>query len=450
MARFPLALRCNSTAKVVAIKTSRRSLARTGNSQQRVWLDNMIIAVGIIRDSGELIPFPYVRIAAGIVFQVLLRVQAVRKNVDDFKGLSQKLVDAITAVRDIVCACGSQGQAPPPEFVHSCSEFVNKLVALQSEVNNLVRRHGSWTRFVRSTAITNTIAQYKEQVNDMRSNFTDFADFVKFRFRNRLGHQVIERGEFTLSLVEIDGTQQTLDQNPETWLSLIKPEVTITMDILVSGVNEAHVDRDSRRCPSCHFLCAGASLGDRAQWGIIEEVTEGESGHNPASGAPKLRGARPPVPDKNPREDLDESHFRYFRRFRVLLEEAITMTADVANNGAEESQDIGNAGSDNGSGIEPQMKFQKITDIEDGGSDDGTVTADVANNGAEESENIGNAGPDNGSSIESYVKFQKITDNKDAGSDDGSNSDDDLEYQHISSDSSEESESEYSGGYDFD
>ncbi|KAG6915280.1 hypothetical protein DXG01_012388 [Tephrocybe rancida] len=214
----------------------------------------------------------------------------------------------------------------------------------------------------------NAIAQYKEQVNDMRSNFTldavihidmriaesqrprhlvstsgliylvdamndtslvpmdycsspdDFSDFVKFRFRKRLGHEVIERGAFTLSLVEVDGTQQTLGQNPRTWMSLIKPEVTITMDILVSEVNDAGIDSQ----PACGRLFYVAR-------GTIKEIIGRGRGHNPASGAPKPRGARPPVLDKNPCEDLDESYFRCFRRFRV---EAMTMTTDLADNGA--------------------------------------------------------------------------------------------------------------------
>ncbi|KAG6915276.1 hypothetical protein DXG01_012384 [Tephrocybe rancida] len=303
---------------------------------------------------------------------------------------------------------------------------------MDSQINDLVRQHQSWMRFLRSAAIASAIAQYKDQVNDMRSNFIldvvvriymriaegqrprhlaftsaliylidamndtssvpmdycsspeDFADFVKFRFRNRLGHQVIERGAFTFSLVEVDGTQRTLGQNPGIWRSLINPEVTITMDILVSGVNDADVD--SRQCPSCRVLCTGASLGDRVQCprcgtlfyvarGIIEEVGEEDGGRNSAS-----------------HEDLDESHFRYFRRFRVLLEEATTIAADIANNSAEELQhlklehlkrvweelgflmspavslelqDVENAIRDNGSSDESMPSIPSVSDSDD-------------------------------------------------------------------------------------
>ncbi|KAG6915278.1 hypothetical protein DXG01_012386 [Tephrocybe rancida] len=109
--------------------------------------------------------------------------------------------------------------------------------------------------------------------------------------------------------------------------------------------------------------------------GIIEDVTEKAGGDNPASGAPKPGGARPVVPDKHPREDLDESHFLYFRRFRVLLEEVMTMAADLANNGAEESQDFEDVGSDDGSGIESYIDFRNSSsDIEDEGSDDGSIS----------------------------------------------------------------------------
>ncbi|KAG6914380.1 hypothetical protein DXG01_000681 [Tephrocybe rancida] len=344
MARLPLALRLNSTAKVVAITTSQRSLAGTGNSQQGPWLDNMIAAVGIIRDSGELIPFPYVKIAAGIVVQVLLRVQAVRKNVEDFKGLSHKLVDAVITVRDTVCACGSRGQTLPPEFVHRCCEFVNSLVALQSQINNLVRQHESWMYFLRSTAITNAIAQYKEQVNDMRSNFTldvvDFTDFVKFRFRKHSGREEVKKGAFVLSLMEVDGSHKTLGPSPETWLSLVKPGVTITMDILVSGLRD---DDTSRRCPSCRYFCVG-TLEDHVQCpqcatsfhiarATVDHVGVEEDARNNPAAMPPSRKTGPPEPDDNFPQDINKSSFRYFRRFWVILEAIKNTTADtnVAN-----------------------------------------------------------------------------------------------------------------------
>ncbi|KAG6914378.1 hypothetical protein DXG01_000679 [Tephrocybe rancida] len=325
--------------RVIVIKTERqRPLPQ--------WLDNMTILVGTIRDASDLIPFPYVQFTAGIVLQFLKMIQAARKNINDFRGLSQKLVDTIVTVRDTI--------------------------------NDFLRHTGAWSRFFKSTAITNWIADYKDQINDIRSNFTldvvlrifskpghpcylgatsgrvylvdamndisevsmdycsspsKFARFVKFRFNGSLGYDVIERGDFSLSLQEAEGTQRQLGQDVETWRSLVQPDVTITMDILFRA-RSTDADPDGRQCPSCRYLSAEASLGDRVRcsrcgtWfyvsrAFIENVEDSEEvgAEEHSMETPGSSGSHPLAPDapKGSTGDIDESHFRYFRRFRVLL-----------------------------------------------------------------------------------------------------------------------------------
>ncbi|KAG6844164.1 hypothetical protein H0H87_009314, partial [Tephrocybe sp. NHM501043] len=63
----------NLLPKVVAARISRRNTPR--EVLQATWLDNMITIVSGIRDASDMIPFPYVKVAAGIVLQVLLKIQ---------------------------------------------------------------------------------------------------------------------------------------------------------------------------------------------------------------------------------------------------------------------------------------------------------------------------------------------------------------------------------------
>ncbi|KAG5334198.1 hypothetical protein C0989_004056 [Termitomyces sp. Mn162] len=75
-------------------------------------------------------------------------------------------------------------------------------------------------------------------------------DFVKYRFRNHLGHEVIERGDFSLSLqgVEDEEWQELYKHNSDEWLPLIEPGITITMDIHYE--DESYGKPTNPICPS--------------------------------------------------------------------------------------------------------------------------------------------------------------------------------------------------------
>ncbi|KAG6906371.1 hypothetical protein DXG01_014261 [Tephrocybe rancida] len=325
-----------------------------------VWTSKVYVGEVLFRDASDLVPFPYVQFAAGVVIQVLKKIQTVQRNIDAFKELSQKLVDTVITVRDTVRTC-SRSQGLPPEFTRRCMKFVEQLLQLQAQINDIVRKNQSWRRFVSSAAVTDAIAQHQEQINDMRSNFTldvvlriysetaekqrprhlaatsgllylvdamndtssvsmdycsnpdDFADFVKFRFRKRLGHDMIDRGNFSLSLQEVEGTQRPLQRDPNRWRSLVKPGVTITMDIVVSA-----------QC-GILFHVSRAIIEDIEPAGDEDELA-------PGSQAPPSAFAQ-----------TDEAQLKYFRRFRILLSPLDDPQPDTSNTVAHEQEDQGGA-----------------------------------------------------------------------------------------------------------
>ncbi|KAH0579595.1 hypothetical protein H2248_002446 [Termitomyces sp. 'cryptogamus'] len=296
-------------SKFLAIKIWQQSRLKVD------WLDNLIITAGVVRDASDLIPFPYLKIAAGIVVQVLLKIQTVRRHVDDFRDLSEKLVRIITTVRDTVREW-PQDQSLPTDFVHRCSNFVNQLLTLQTGIDELVRQNDSWTRFLRTTKILDAIARYKEQITDMRSDFTldviiriymkgaerhrprhlvhcfyildatnkilhvpmdwcssfnALENLIKYRFREHSGHEMIERGNLTLSLQRpYDIRRRLYKHNSDKWLPLIEPGITITMDIYI--LDKSYGKPNNPMCPSCHYPCARGSFGEYIEYARCETL----------------------------------------------------------------------------------------------------------------------------------------------------------------------------------
>ncbi|KAG6850445.1 hypothetical protein H0H93_013317 [Arthromyces matolae] len=252
---------------------------------------------------------------------------------------------------------------------------MNKLLELQKNMDETIRQADSWNRFMKATAIANAIAGYREQINDMRLNFTldvvvrikmeisqqkqpqhleytvnllyfvdamndkvpvpmdqcltprQFHDYINFRFYRRLGYEVIARGDYVLSLLDATGAQQPLTKTRQ-WTSLVQPGVTITMDI-VSRPGSERLDDESRRCPSCQTLCRGANLGDevicsqcstlfRISQAAMEEVNHRSNTSSRSNSSTNAEESKMTSSERTP-EYRNSSH-RYFRRFRILLE----------------------------------------------------------------------------------------------------------------------------------
>ncbi|KAG6850443.1 hypothetical protein H0H93_013315 [Arthromyces matolae] len=155
------------TGEVFAIRRTRPP--KEGAKDSIGWLDTLIFAVEVIRDASALVPFPYVKLAAGITKQL-----------------------------------------------------------------------------------------------------QEFNEYVKFRFRKRVGRAIVERGLYILCLQLVQGAQQPLGLTDATWLTLIKPGVTITMDIVLKSTS-GDCESNGHRCPSCRRLCVGVSPGDEVKWSVTSK-----------------------------------------------------------------------------------------------------------------------------------------------------------------------------------
>ncbi|KAG5721426.1 Ankyrin-3 [Termitomyces sp. T112] len=281
------------------------------------WLKNMLIVLDSIRDAPDLLRFPDVQLSARIVHDMLLIIKTARKNLDDFEGLSQKLVNTIRTVLDAVRIC-PQNQTLPYELCHRCSGFMKQLSAVQASIHELVRQNNSWRSFLRTRTTLDAIGQFKMKVDSMQSDFTlesviriymeaakdqrprqivhclyindamnkhitvpmtwcpsfnALDSLIKYRFRGHSGYSVVETGDFSLTLKKADGTQVDLhEDNSDTWLHFIEPGVIITMDILFK--DKKYGEPNSMMCPSCHNSCIRGFFGEYVECLQCETVIE--------------------------------------------------------------------------------------------------------------------------------------------------------------------------------
>lgn len=159
-----------------------------------------------------------------------------------------------------------------------------------------------------------------------------------------MGRAIVERGYYALCLQLVTGFQQPLGPNDEMWSLLVKPGVTIAMDIVLTSELE-DVETDGHRCPSCGCLCKDTSLGDEIKWYTYVTMvfqpshersycfspsctaafrivhTTIENGDTLSDGSTPGSIAFPPMRPLCIRGQTgDECDIRYFRRFRVIMD----------------------------------------------------------------------------------------------------------------------------------
>ncbi|KAG6909379.1 hypothetical protein DXG01_000822 [Tephrocybe rancida] len=340
------------------------------------WLDGLISAVTVVRDTTDLAVFPYVKIAASLVLQVLEVIKSVKKNIDDFEELAQSLVQIVVAIRDTLLSY-CRDFCPPPAFATHCQAFIDALVGMFVRLSDLSRHSQSWTRYLKASATHDTIVQYRKQLEELRANFTlttllhlslkifteqrprqlgytwehseplqfidamnvtlrlpmelcstprDFADLLKFLFRKRRGRRYVERGHYALTTTD-KGLPHWVDYN--VWRTYVLPGSTLAMNILLrTGVDGSNEAFDSTQCcPACGQVRVGgdASWDDEVtcpSCGAIFCISRKDEGTPVASTFTSDLHVHPWQlgGTLSPEDDLEETDVKYFRRFHVLVE----------------------------------------------------------------------------------------------------------------------------------
>ncbi|KAJ6559439.1 hypothetical protein DFH09DRAFT_1279616 [Mycena vulgaris] len=141
-------------------------------SAQSDWLPNLIIAAKLIKDTGEVIPVPYVKAAFGIVVTLLETVQKVKQNREDWKEVCGS---AVEIVQHVSHAIEFHGDAMAVRFKELCNGLQSFLEEIQQHLEKINRKQagfkGRWREVFKAENIGAEILGYKERIRELRSNF---------------------------------------------------------------------------------------------------------------------------------------------------------------------------------------------------------------------------------------------------------------------------------------
>ncbi|KAF9532751.1 hypothetical protein CPB83DRAFT_846288 [Crepidotus variabilis] len=115
----------------------------------------------------DLAPVPGLKIAVGVVGQLLKLLETKRRNDDSLKKVIRDILDFISVVSD---ACARYPQNIPPELAEDVDNFVRSLQHLQGSCNAYFRR-GFFHRFVFATSWQNELSGFKENMAIIRQHF---------------------------------------------------------------------------------------------------------------------------------------------------------------------------------------------------------------------------------------------------------------------------------------
>ncbi|KAJ7364405.1 hypothetical protein DFH08DRAFT_1016759 [Mycena albidolilacea] len=141
-------------------------------SAAQEWLAHMILAVKTIAAGAEFIPVPYIRTACGTVVILLETVDRMKKNRNDLLDLCESIVEIVRLLQAEVSA---HGNVAGTQCTWLISFAVSFLCMLQTQLERVVRNQvgfrGRLKEFLRATTIADQIEQYRNRINELRSNF---------------------------------------------------------------------------------------------------------------------------------------------------------------------------------------------------------------------------------------------------------------------------------------
>ncbi|KAK0430830.1 hypothetical protein EV421DRAFT_241038 [Armillaria borealis] len=120
--------------------------------------------------AGEMVPFPYIKGAAGCVAMVLETIEKAGKNDEDLQGLAEDIGTTMAIIKETIEV---HGITSATHFHDICADFQTYLENLLSELHktrrNLERKR--FHRFLKTRKVADAINGYKQRMNDIKANY---------------------------------------------------------------------------------------------------------------------------------------------------------------------------------------------------------------------------------------------------------------------------------------
>ncbi|KAJ7034416.1 hypothetical protein C8F04DRAFT_1101820 [Mycena alexandri] len=135
------------------------------SSKKSDWLRFSISAAKTATAATELAPFPFIKVAFGMVVTLLEALEKLQKNQEDLKDLCGNIDEIVDILRDQI---SRHGDTAAVKLKGHCEEFESILRDILQTVERMQKR-SHFNQFIKSTSISADIVAYEKRITGLLS-----------------------------------------------------------------------------------------------------------------------------------------------------------------------------------------------------------------------------------------------------------------------------------------
>ncbi|KAJ7158588.1 hypothetical protein C8R46DRAFT_395090 [Mycena filopes] len=162
------------------------------------WLGAAITVAETVESAAELIPFPYVKGVAAVIVRLLRAIEKVKKNREDLKELCVSSTKIASFLQDQIVQYGNTAAIKFNSICEELKSYLEEVVlAIQTLQDKSKGFRGQFKEVLKSSSITDRIAEYQKQIEEYRSRLM-FEAVVETKFKVDDIHAVIMGPNFSV------------------------------------------------------------------------------------------------------------------------------------------------------------------------------------------------------------------------------------------------------------
>ncbi|KAJ7149985.1 hypothetical protein C8R46DRAFT_506699 [Mycena filopes] len=140
----------------------------SSSSRKSEWLGLSILTAKTATAASELAPFPYIKVACGLVVALLEAVEKLTKNQENLKDLCENIDEIVGILTEQV---SRHGDTAAVKLKGYCEEFEGILRSMLQTVEKM-HKHHPFKRFIHSASISAEIAAYERRIKELLARMT--------------------------------------------------------------------------------------------------------------------------------------------------------------------------------------------------------------------------------------------------------------------------------------